>query len=186
MFLPQLMSRTLFSLVLCLTILPSITIAEAENIPSSQSGSHSASNQQLICDVARLQAGEVVVGQASSKLVTITNRGRTSLTVLSAASTGAEFGLNGLDVPLTLAAGESFTFSITFMPQKSGRVDGSISIVSGAPKQTLTIQLSGTGRATGQLEVTPAAVDFGDGSVGSATTQTGQLTARSANVTVSS
>jgi hypothetical protein len=83
MFLPQLMSRTLFSLVLCITILlPSITIAEAENIPASRSGAHSASNQQLICDVAGLQVGEVVVGQARSKLVTITNRGRTSLTVL--------------------------------------------------------------------------------------------------------
>jgi hypothetical protein len=181
------MSRTLFSFLLCITILlPSITIAEAENIPASQSGSHSASNQQLICDVAGLQVGEVVVGQVSSKLVTITNRGGTSLTVLSAASTGAEFGVDGLDLPLTLAAGASYTFSVTFAPEKSGRVDGSISIVSGAPKQTLTILLSGTGRATGQLEVTPAAVDFGDGSVGSATTQTGQLTAIGANVTVSS
>src|SRR5580704_1827223 len=135
MFLPQLMSRTLFSLVLCLTILPSITIAEAENIPSSQSGSHAASNQQLICDVAGLQIGEVVVGQASSKLVTITNRGGTSLAVLSAASTGAEFGLNGLDVPLTLAAGESFTFRVTFAPQNIGRAHGSVSIVSGSPER---------------------------------------------------
>jgi len=187
MFLPQLMSRTLFSLVLCIPIvLPSITIAEAENIPASQSSSHSASNQQLICDVAGLQVGEVVVGQASSKLVTITNRGGTGLTVLSAASSGAEFGLSGLDLPLTLAAGASYTFSVTFAPEKSGRVDGSISIVSEAPKQTLTIKLSGTGRATGQLQVTPEAIDFGDASLGPAGTQTGQLTARGANVTVSS
>jgi Abnormal spindle-like microcephaly-assoc'd, ASPM-SPD-2-Hydin len=187
MFLPQLMSRTLFSLVLCTTILlPSITIAEAENIPASQSGSHSASNQQLVCDVAGLQVGEVVVGQASSKLVTITNSGGTSLTVLSAASTGAEFGLNGLDLPLTLAAGASYTFSVTFAPEKSGRDDGSISIISEAPKQTLTIQLSGTGRPTGQLQVSPATIDFGDASVGSARAQTGQLTAGGGDVTVSS
>jgi Abnormal spindle-like microcephaly-assoc'd, ASPM-SPD-2-Hydin len=185
------MSRTLFSLALCITILlpsllPSITIAEAENIPTSESGSHSGSNQQLICNVAALQVGEVLVGQASRKLVTITNRGRTGLTVLSAASTGAEFGLNGLDLPLTLAAGESFTFSVTFMPQKSGRVDGSISIVSEAPKQTLAIPLAGTGRVAGQLQVSPATIDFGDASVDSARTQTGQLTAGGANVTVSS
>jgi len=187
MFLPQLMSRTLFSLLLCITIfLPSITIAEAENIPASQSGSQSASNQQLICNVAALQVGEVVVGQASSKLVTITNRGRTNLTVLSAAPTGADFGLNGLDLPLTLAAGASYTFSITFAPEKSGRVDGSISIVSEAPKQTLTIRLAGTGRATGQLQVTPAAIDFGDARLGLAVTDKGQLTANGADVTVSS
>ena len=174
MFLPRLMSRTVFSLVLCITIvLPSITIAEAETIPTSESGSQSASNQQLICNVAALQVGEVVVGQAGSKLVTITNRGRTSLAVLSAASTGAEFGLNGLDLPLTLAAGASYTFSVTFAPEKSGGVDGSISIVSEAPKQTLTIRLSGTGRATGQLQVTPAAIDFGDARVGLAATEKG-------------
>ena len=123
MSLPQLMSRTLFSWALCIAIfLPSITITEAENLPTSQSSSQSASNQQLICDVAGLQVGEVVVGQASSKLVTITNRGRTSLTVLSAASTVAEFGLNGLDLPLTLAAGASYTFRVTFSPEKSGRL----------------------------------------------------------------
>jgi hypothetical protein len=187
MFLPQLMSRTLFSWALCIAIfLPSITIAEAENIPPSQSGSHSASNQQLICNVAGLQVGEVAVGQASSKLVTITNSGRTSLTVLSAASAGAEFGLSGLDLPLILAAGASYTFSVIFAPEKSGRVDGSISIVSEAPKQTLTIQLAGTGRATGQLQVTPAVIDFGDARVGWAATEKGQLTATGANVIVSS
>jgi hypothetical protein len=70
MFLPQLMSRTLFSFVLCITIvLLSITIAEAENIPAGQSGSRSAINQQLICDVAGLQVGEVVVGQASIAVI---------------------------------------------------------------------------------------------------------------------
>jgi hypothetical protein len=185
------MSRTLFSLALCITILlpsllPSISIAEAENIPTRESGSQSASNQQLICNVAALQVGEVVVGQASSKLVTITNRGRTGLTVLSAASSAAEFGLNGLDLPLSVAGGASYTFSITFAPEKSGHVDGSISIVSEAPKRTLTIRLSGTGRATGQLEVTPAAIDFGDAKVGLPATDKGQLTARGASVTVSS
>jgi hypothetical protein len=85
-----------------------------------------------------------------------------------------------------LAAGASYTFSVTFAPEKSGRVDGSLSIVSEAPKQTLTTRLSGTGRATGQLQVTPAAIEFGDATAGSPRTQTGQLTASGADVTVSS
>ena len=112
--------------------------------------------------------------------MTITNRGRTSLTVLSAASTGSEFGLNGLDLPLTLAAGESFTFRVTFAPQNIGRAHGSVSIVSGSPERALTIQLAGTGKATGHLQVTPAAIDFGDASVGSTGTRSGQLTASGA------
>jgi hypothetical protein len=171
----------------CVTILSaSIAITRAENMPARKSASYSARNQQLICDVVRLQFGEVVVDRATDKLVTITNRGRTSLTVLSAASTGAEFRMNELALPLTLAAGESFTLRVTFAPQKRGHADGSISIVSEAPKQTLTIQLAGTGRATGQLQVTPSAIDFGDASVGSTGTQRGQLTASGGSVTVSS
>jgi hypothetical protein len=141
---------------------------------------------RLTCVTTNLELGEVAVGRTRDRLLTITNSGRTSLIVLSAASTGTEFGLNGLDLPLTLAAGESFTFGISFAPQTNGRVDGSISIVSEAPNQTLTIQLSGTGRAPGQLQVTPATIDFGDASVGSTGTQRVQLTATGADVTVSS
>ena len=160
-------------------------LALAENQPVGTSSSATA-RTQLTCVATKLQLGEVAVGQTRDRLITITNSGTTRLIVLSAASTGTEFGLNGLDLPLTLAAGESFTFGITFAPRKSGRVDGSISIVSEAPNQALTIQLSGTGRATGQLQVTPAAIDFGDASLGSTGTQSVQLTASGANVTVSS
>ena len=129
--------------------------------------------------------GDVAVGQTSDKLMTITNRGGMPIIVLSAALTAPEFGLNGLDLPFTLAAGESFTFRVSFTPQTSGSAYGSISIVS-APKQTLTIELAGTGRATGQLQITPAAIDFGDATVGSTGTQRGELTAKGAPVTVSS
>jgi hypothetical protein len=162
---------------------PELALAEDQQVGTPRS--HTA-RTQLICVATKLQLGEVAVGRTRDSLITITNSGTTSLIVLSAALTGTEFGLNGLDLPLTLAAGESFTFRITFAPQRSGRVDGSISIVSEAPNQTLTIQLSGTGRATGQLQVTPAAIDFGDASVGSTGSQNVQLTARGADVTVSS
>ncbi len=160
-------------------------LALAENRPVGTSSSASV-RTQLTCAATKLELGEVAVGQTSERLITITNSGTTRLIVLSAASTGTEFGLNGLGLPLTLAAGESFTFGVTFAPRRSGRVDGSISIISEAPNQTLTIQLSGTGRATGQLQVTPSAIDFGDASVGSTGSQRVQLIASGADVTVSS
>ena len=184
--LPRCITRTLLSLVVCVsTFIAPRALALAEKQPVGTPGSQT-SRTQLSCVATKLQLGEVAVGQTSDKLMTITNSGGTRLTVLSAVSTGTEFSLNGLDLPLTLAAGESFTFRVTFAPQKSGTVDGSISIVSDAPKQTLTIQLAGTGRAAGQLHVTLPAIDFGDASAGSTGTQTGQLTASGANVTVSS
>ena len=186
MILPQCISRTLFCLAVCVsTFFAPRALALAENQPEGRPGSHPA-RTQLTCVASKLLLGEVAVGQTSDKLMTITNSGGTRLTVLSAVSTGTEFSLNGLDLPLTLAAGESFTFRVTFTPQRSGPVDGSISIVSDAPKQTLTIQLAGTGRAAGHLQVTLPAIDFGDASAGSTGTQTGQLTASGGNVTVSS
>jgi hypothetical protein len=186
LLLPQCISRTLFSLAVCVSALfAPRALALAANQPVNAPVSHAA-RTQLTCVATRLQLGEVAVGQTSDKLMTITNSGRTRLVVLSAASTGTGFGLNDLDLPLTLAGGESFTFRVTFAPQTSGPADGSISIVSGTPKQTLTIHLAGTGRAAGRLQVSPAAIDFADASLGSSATQTGQLTASGASVNVSS
>jgi hypothetical protein len=171
--------------LVCVSVFAPTGLALAENRSVGTPSSHAA-RTQLTCVATKLQLGEVAVGQTRDKLIAITNSGRTPLIVLSAAPTDTEFVVNGLDLPLTLAAGESFTFRLTFAPQKSGRVDGSISIVSEASTQALTIQLSGTGRATGQLQVTPAAIDFRDARAGSNRTQSGQLTAIGANVTVSS
>jgi hypothetical protein len=186
MFLPQFTSWTFFSLAICVsTIFSPVPLALAGDQPVAAPGSH-AVRAQLICVPTKLQLGQVAVGQAGDRLMTITNSGGTPLVVLSAKSTGAEFGLNGLDLPLTLAAGESFTFRVTFAPERSGPADGSISIVAESPKQTLTVLLSGTGKTIGQLQVTPGTIDFGDASVGSVRTQTGQLTAIGADVIVSS
>jgi hypothetical protein len=183
-FLPRITYWIFVSLV-CVLVFAPAGLVLAENQLVGTPRSHTA-RTQLTCVATKLELGEVAVGQTSERLITITNTGGTPLTVLSAASTGTEFGLNGLDLPLTLAAGESFTFGISFAPQTNGRVDESISIVSEAPNQTLTIQVSGTGRATGQLQVTPSTIDFGDASVGSTDTQKAQLTATGADVTVSS
>jgi hypothetical protein len=184
MLLPQCIFRALFCLAVCITTLH-VPPALAENQPVGAAGSHDA-RAKLTSVSTKLQLGEVSVGQASDRLVTITNSGSTPLVVLSATSTGTEFGLDGLDLPLTLAAGESFTFRVTFAPKRVGPAQGSIFIISGTGAQSLTIQLAGTGRATGQLQVTPAAIDFGHASVGSTGTQRGQLRASGASVTVSS
>ncbi len=186
LLLPQCNFRALFCLATCITTICSLrAIALAENRPVETPGSHAAQTQ-LTCAIAKLQFGDVAVGHTSDKLVTITNSGVTPLIVFSTRSTGTAFRLNGLDLPLTLAAGESITFRVTFAPQRVGPAHGSISIVSEAPEQTLTVQVAGTGRATGQLQVTPEAIDFGDASVGANGTQQGQLTASGGSVTVSS
>jgi Abnormal spindle-like microcephaly-assoc'd, ASPM-SPD-2-Hydin len=186
---PQFACPTLFSLLVgvsTLFALPGLMRAENQSLSKSDSHIHRG---QLTCVATTLQLGEVAVGRTSDKLTTITNSGTKPLTVLSAVSTGTEFGLNGLNFPLTLAASESFTFEITFAPQRSGPDYGIISIVSDiadAPKQTLTIRLAGTGTATGQLGITPGMIAFRDVNAGTPRTQIGHLTASTASVTISS
>jgi Abnormal spindle-like microcephaly-assoc'd, ASPM-SPD-2-Hydin len=185
LLLPQCNPRALFSLAFYITTICSLrAVATAENQPVPPT-SHAA-RPQLTCVSRKLQLGDVAVGQKSEKVMTITNRGGTQLIVPSAASTGTEFGVNGLELPLTLAAGESFTFQITFAPQRIGPAQGSISIVFGAPAQSLAIELAGTGRATGQLGIVPGTIAFGEVNAGIQSTQIGHLTASTASVTISS
>ena len=145
MRLPRVISQPLFFLVGVITIFPPLmTSALAARVPTSNADSHSSTEERLTSSPAQLQFGEVTLGQTKNAFVTITNRGGSSLTVSAATSTRAEFSLSGLDLPLSLSAGESYTFTVTFAPQARGVADGSISVVSGASKKTLTMRLAGT------------------------------------------
>jgi len=114
------------------------------DVPTGKADSHAVTQERLTWSPAQLQFGEVAVGQTKNAFVTITNRGRSSLTVSKATSTGAEFSLSGLELPLSLSGGESFTFTVTFAPQRRGVANGSISVVCGTSKKTLTMRLEGT------------------------------------------
>ena len=145
MRLPRAISQLLVSALGVITIfLQLVTSALAASVPTSNAASHAATEERLTWSPAQLQFGEVAVGQAKNAFVTITNRGRSSLTVSEATSTGAEFSLSGLDLPLSLNGGESFTFTVTFVPQAHGVANGSIFVMSGGSKKTLTIRLAGT------------------------------------------
>jgi len=58
---------------------------------------------------------------------------------------GTGFSASGLTPPLTLAAGQSVTFSVIFDPTTSGSLTGSVSVVSNAANSPAAIALSGTG-----------------------------------------
>ena len=187
MRLPPVVSQPFFLVVIVTTVfLQLMPPALAANLPTSKAVSHAAAQQELTSVPASLQFGEIRVGQTSNQFVTITNRSRASLTIFEAASTGAQFTLSGLDLPLTLGEGESFTFRVTFAPRAAGAAGGSISLVSRTSRKTLTMQLSGTGAPAGQLSIAPATIDFGEVREGSGGIQTGKLTATGSAVTVSS
>jgi hypothetical protein len=117
---------------------------------------------------------------------TFTNTGGTSVTISQATVTGGGFSITGLTVPLTLNSGASVTFATVFAPQSAANASGAITVSSDASNPTLTISLSGTGTAQGQLTLTPTALDFGNVTVGANARQTSSLSAGGTSVTVSS
>jgi hypothetical protein len=130
--------------------------------------------------------GSVTMGSSKPLAQTVTNTGGSAVTLSQVSASGAGFSFNGISPPVTLSTGQSFTFNASFSPAASGSVGGVLSITSNASNPNLTIGLSGTGATPGQLAVNPVAVNFGNVTVGSSSTQNGTLSVSSGPVTVSS
>jgi len=142
------------------------------------------STAQLTVKPSSISFGSVAVGNSATQSLVLGNSGGSNLTVSQAAMTGSGFSLSGL--PLTLPAGQSASFSITFAPKSNGSVSGSLSLVSWTPilhgtngkhngsnSTTSTVPLSGAGTilstastTLGQLVANPSSVSFGSVQVG--------------------
>jgi hypothetical protein len=75
---------------------------------------------------------------------------------------------------------------VNFGPQAGGAANGSLSIASNGSNPSLSVALSGTGAAPGQLAVSPGTMSFGSVVVGLNQSVTGTLTATGNSVTVTS
>ena len=90
----------------------------------------------------------VPVGTASEpQTVTLTNSGAGDLVISSITSSGAPFTVAGITSGITLAAGATTTFTVTFNPTSTTAATGTVSIASNAPGSPLSISLTGTGNA---------------------------------------
>src|SRR5207237_4988559 len=86
----------------------------------------------LTANPSSINFGSLQVGSTNTLFEAVTNSGGSSVTISQATITGPGFSLSGLSLPMTLTAGQSVTFSLTFAPQFSTNVSGSISIASDA------------------------------------------------------
>jgi hypothetical protein len=143
---------------------------------------------QLTASPSSLNFPTVQVGGSATLTDSLTNTGGASVTISQPAVSGAGFSLsNWPNNSFTLSPSASVTFSVVFTPPSAGPASGSISrISSDASNPTLTISLSGTGTAQGQLILTPTALNFPSVTVGTTATQAGSLSASGASVTVNS
>jgi len=144
-----------------------------------------ATNGQLSPSQANEAFGTVTVGSTQTLAETITNTGSLIVTISQVGISGTGFSLSGITAPVTLGAGQSVGFSVSFAPPSAGSASGNVTITSDAPNPTLTIPLSGTGTtAVGQLAASPATLDLGSVVVGTSGTASGTLAASGANVTI--
>lgn len=142
-----------------------------------------ASNLPLTCSPTNLQFGDVQVGGSRTLTAAMTNTGPASLTVSSGNTIGNGFAVSGMEFPLSLEPGHSFTFRVTFSPESAGMINGSIQL-AGAEGTILEIPLAGMGKRVGELISYPSDVNFGSVPVGKRSLRRGVLTAKGASVTV--
>jgi hypothetical protein len=129
--------------------------------------------------------GTVQVGSSGTETAALINSGGSSVILSKVTLSGTGFGMSGLSTPLTLAAGQSFTFTTTFTPLTPGAASGSIAIVSNAAASP-SIALSGTATAAGQLALSPGSFSFGSVVVGASKSLPATLSATGASLTVTS
>ena len=156
---------------------PSLTIAV--------SGTATAAGT-LAASPSSIPFGSVQVGDNSSKQATLTNSGGASITVSQVNASGNGFSVSGISLPMTLSAGQTFTFNVQFAPQSAGSASGTIAMVSSASGTAPSISLSGTGTAVGQASVSPTSLSFGSVAVGSSKNLTVTLSATGSSVTINS
>ena len=121
----------------------SITVTSSVNNASIKLSGTGGATGSLSASPSTLSFGTVTVGTTKSMTGTIT-AGGSSVTVKSGASSTSEFLLSGISFPLSLAAGQSKSYTVTFKPQSSGTASASLKFTTGSGS-TISEGLTGSG-----------------------------------------
>src|SRR5579863_6552756 len=165
-------------------------VSNAKNSPTkiSMKGKGSkASVAGLSANPSAISFGSVLVGSSGKQAVTVTNSGTASENLTTVSASGTGFSVGGIALPVTLAAGQSASFTAQFAPTTTNSVTGSISIgaTSSSSNPTITMALSGTGTQA-QIAASPSSVNFGTVTTGNSNSQPIVISnAGSASVTIS-
>jgi hypothetical protein len=127
-----------------------VTITSNASNPSltmdlSGTGTTAAAGQLSITP-ATLGIGSVVVGTSGHASGSLAASGA-SVTVTAASTNNSAFTVSGLSLPVTIPAGQSVPFTITFTPTATGAASATFSISSNAQTSTTSETVTGTGTA---------------------------------------
>jgi hypothetical protein len=176
----------------CLAAVPAILVfvgCQGVSSASKQTSVGGPSVGQLAVAPSTMSFGNVAVSSNVVQKGTLT-AGISDITVSSATGSAQAYSLSGITFPVTVPAGQSVPFTITFAPQSVGGTPGSIAFASNATNAPTIETLTGSGTqqgggtAAGQLTVAPAMMSFGSVAVGRDSVQQGTLTAGSSDIEV--
>jgi Abnormal spindle-like microcephaly-assoc'd, ASPM-SPD-2-Hydin len=124
-------------------------VSNAPNSPSSisVSGTGIAPVLQISASPASLSFGSLTTGASATQNVTLTNTGNSSVSISQIVASGTGFSTSAIALPISLAAGQSTSFSVAFAPASAGSLAGSVTVTSNATNSPLTVTLAGTGTA---------------------------------------
>jgi Abnormal spindle-like microcephaly-assoc'd, ASPM-SPD-2-Hydin/Protein of unknown function (DUF1573) len=150
-------------------------ISNSPNSPNilSLNGTGTAATVTLSASPSNLSFASINAGSSSSKSVTISNTGNTSLTVSQVSVSAKDFKVSGMSTPVTLAAGQNTAMTVSFSPTASENITGNITVTS-SQGASAVIAVSGSGLQPA-LTLTPSSASFGNVTEGSPATQTVQL-----------
>lgn len=107
---------------------------------------------QLSVNPSSLNFGSIEVGSNSTLPASLKATGAT-VTVNSGISSSSEFTLSGITFPVTIQAGNSVGFSVTFTPQGTGQANATLTFASDASNSPTVQSLTGNGTAPVQHSV---------------------------------
>lgn len=122
------------------------------NASPATSSNSSSSPGQLAVSPATLAIGSIVDGTSGTGSGKLTASGA-SVTVTAASFNNTAFSLSGISLPVTLQAGQSTPFTVTFSPQTSGAASATLTFTSDAQPATTTESVTGTGTAASSHSV---------------------------------
>lgn len=111
-------------------------------IPLSGTGTTTAG--QLGVSPSTVTVGNVVVGTSGTASGSLNATGA-DVIITSASTNNTAFVVSGFSLPLTIMAGQSAPFTITFSPSTTGTASATLTLTSDAQPATTTATLTGSG-----------------------------------------
>jgi hypothetical protein len=132
---------------------------------SMQVAGNGVSGPQLTVTPSTLSFGNVTLGKSATLAATL-SAANGDVTISSDQLTSSEFSVVGLNLPLTIPAGQSIKAALKFTPNQSGTASGKIGYFSNATVSPAVEQLTGVGVTATAHSVSLTWQDSGSGIVG--------------------